>query len=166
MTTSTSVHPNKVLFIEGTKIILSTWTALRLSVEQEWGGPQSQEKASWFADVLVEHFDAEGKKVEKEDLEDILLDVMAREFNVVLEDESEREVASLLQNLYHECISGKTELLDTLRSKQQKILATSVDSICTQHESEPDDDVEIEGISDESDGEEDDSGCDECDCHN
>ena len=161
---STSVHPNKVLFLEGAKIILTTWSALRISVDQEWGGHFSQEKASWLIDALVEHFDVEGKKVEKEDLEDILLDVMAREFNVILEDESEREIASLLYNLYHECISGKTDLLDTLRSRQQKILATSIDSICTQQESGPDGEEE-DNVSEESNGEEE-FDCAECKCHN
>jgi pre-rRNA-processing protein TSR2 len=151
------IHPNKALFIEGARIILNTWTALRIAVEQEWGGPLSQEKAAWLVDALVEHFDVEGKKVEKEDLEDILLDVMTREFNVYLEDESEREIASLLFDLYHECISGRTDLINKLREKQPRILATAIDSICTGKESE----------SDEEDGEEDvEIDCGNCDCKN
>lgn len=121
------MHPNKLNFIEGTKIIITTWAALRIAVQNEFGGPQSQEKADWLVDAIVEHFDAEGKSVEVEDLEDILLDVMAREFHVTLEDESELEVANLLFNLYRQCITGNTTLLDSLRERQKKILATPID---------------------------------------
>lgn len=160
MSISPPIHPNKLLFIEGTKIILNTWTALRIAVEQEWGGSLSQEKSAWLVDALVEHFDAEGKKVEKEDLEDILLDVMGREFNVALEDESEREIASLLYTLYHECTSGKTTLLNHLREKQHKILATSIDSICTGQESDLDDEFDGE------EGEDVEIDCGDCNCKN
>lgn len=62
----------------------------------------------------------EGKKVEPEDLEDILLDVMAREFHVNLEDFSEREIARLLFDLFRECIRGEESLLSQLRLKAEK----------------------------------------------
>jgi pre-rRNA-processing protein TSR2 len=124
------MHPNKSNFVEGTAIILSTWTALRIAVQNEFGGPDSQAKADWLVQAIVEHFDAEGKGVEVEDLEDILLDVMAREFQVSLEDESEREMANLLFNLYRQCITGNTTLLESLRERQKKALATSLDDIC------------------------------------
>ena len=61
----------------------------------------------------------EGKKVEPEDLEDILLDVMAREFYINLEDFSEREIARLLFDLFRECIRGEVKLLNQLRMKAE-----------------------------------------------
>lgn len=62
----------------------------------------------------------EGKKVEPEDLEDILLDVMAREFHVNLEDLSEREIARLLFDLFRESIKGEDSLLKQLRAQDEK----------------------------------------------
>lgn len=120
-TTSTTrnIHPNKLNFIEGVDLIFNDWTALNLAVQMEFAGEDTLEKAKWLRKVIVDHFDAEGKKVEPEDLKDILLDVMAREFYINLEDFSEREIASLLFNLFRECIRGEVKLLNQLRMKAQ-----------------------------------------------
>lgn len=105
------MHPNKQNFIEGLSIILKRWTALQLAIEMEWGGPHTVEKAQDLEDSLIDYFEKgeptlcylstdpwgclEGKALEQEDLEDILLDVMQDEFGTVLEDGSEVEVYSL-----------------------------------------------------------------------
>ena len=125
MTTSTikassPVHPNKLNFIEGVNLIFDSWTAFTLAVQMEFAGEETHEKAAWFRKVIVDHFDAEGKKVEPEDLEDILLDVMSREFHVTLEDFSEREIAKLLFDLFRECIRGEVSLLNQLKMKDEK----------------------------------------------
>jgi pre-rRNA-processing protein TSR2 len=70
----------------------------------------------------------EGKNVEPEDLEDILLEVMSREFHICLEDGSEREIAKMLFDLYRECIRGERSMLEILRKKAQ-IRASKCDSI-------------------------------------
>ena len=119
MTTS-PIHPNKLNFVEGVSLIFDSWTALTLAVQMDFAGEDTQEKAVWFRKVIVDHFDAEGKKVEPEDLEDILLDVMSREFQVTLEDFSEREIAKLLFDLFRECIRGEVNLLNQLRLKAEK----------------------------------------------
>lgn len=118
--TKTPMHPNKLNFIEGVNLIFDSWTALTLAVQMEFAGEGTQEKAVWFRKVIVEHFDAEGKKVEPEDLEDIIFDVMSREFHVTLEDLSEREIAKLLFDLFRECIRGEVNLLMQLRVKDEK----------------------------------------------
>ena len=117
--TNTNIHPNKLNFIEGVDLIFNDWTALKLAVQMEFAGEDTQEKARWLRKVIVDHFDAEGKKVEPEDLEDILLDVMVREFYVNLEDFSEREIARLLFDLFRECIRGEVKLLNNLRIKAE-----------------------------------------------
>lgn len=111
------MHPNKVNFIEGLRLLMSNWSTLRLAVVEEWGGHESQAKADWLIDALVEHFDERGKKVEQEELEDVLLDVMAREFNVMLEDQSERGLASQILVLFQQSVQGQTALLEQLRLK-------------------------------------------------
>lgn len=101
------MHPNKANFIEGLSIVMKRWTALQLAVEMDWGGPYSSEKAKDFEESLADYFEKgsfslskfvfhifilEGKKLEPEDIEDILYDVMRDEFGTILEDESEIEV--------------------------------------------------------------------------
>lgn len=117
--TTRNIHPNKLNFIEGVDLIFNDWTALNLAVQMEFAGEDTQEKARWLRKVIVDHFDAEGKKVEPEDLEDILLDVMVREFYINLEDFSEREIARLLFDLFRECIRGEVKLLNHLRMKAE-----------------------------------------------
>ena len=55
-------HPNKIAFEEGVGYILKSWTALKLAVEQDWGGVESAEKRDWMIDVIVDIF---GKRKEK-----------------------------------------------------------------------------------------------------
>jgi pre-rRNA-processing protein TSR2 len=52
------VHPNQAAFAEGLGYILKSWTAMKLAVEQEWGGHDSIEKRDWMAETLVEYFGA------------------------------------------------------------------------------------------------------------
>lgn len=111
------MHPNKANFVEGLRIILTSWHTFRLAVENEWGGHQSGEKAEWFLQSLVEHFDERGRKVDLEEVEDILLDVLEREFNAVLEDGSEKPLAHRILALYQQCIKGETLLLQVLRAE-------------------------------------------------
>jgi hypothetical protein len=68
----------------------------------------------------------EGKSIEPEDIEDILLDVMCGEFCTVLEDGSEVEVAKSIWTLYQECVKGNTALLESLRQRAGKILNLNV----------------------------------------
>lgn len=54
---TSSEHPNKIAFEEGVSYIFHNWTALKLAVEQDWGGVESDEKREWFIDVIIDHFD-------------------------------------------------------------------------------------------------------------
>jgi pre-rRNA-processing protein TSR2 len=38
---------------------LEVWPALRVAVEQGWGGPSSREKRRWLASEIVHPFDAD-----------------------------------------------------------------------------------------------------------
>lgn len=49
-------HPNKVAFQEGVTYIFKSWTALRLAVEQDWGGVDSAEKRDWMINLVVDYF--------------------------------------------------------------------------------------------------------------
>jgi pre-rRNA-processing protein TSR2 len=51
-----SEHPNKVAFEEGVGYVLKSWTALKLAVEQDWGGVESGEKRDWMIGIVVDYF--------------------------------------------------------------------------------------------------------------
>jgi pre-rRNA-processing protein TSR2 len=115
------MHPNRANFLEGVRLIFGGWPVLKTAISEEWGGPESAEKVNWFVESLLEHFDERGTKIEQEELEDILLHVMGHEFNVVLEDESERFVASQVLRLFRESIKGESSLLMQLRQSSRQL---------------------------------------------
>jgi len=49
--------PTLVLFARGVIARLEVWPALRVAVEQGWGGPSSREKRRWLASEIVDAFD-------------------------------------------------------------------------------------------------------------
>jgi pre-rRNA-processing protein TSR2 len=49
--------PTLVLFARGVIARLEVWPALRVAVEQNWGGPSSREKRLWLASEIVDAFD-------------------------------------------------------------------------------------------------------------
>ncbi|KAG2176230.1 hypothetical protein INT43_005464 [Umbelopsis isabellina] len=111
------VHPNQAAFAEGLGYILKSWTALKLAVEQEWGGPDSIEKREWMAETLVEYFGANAKKLDEFDVEDILVQIMSDEFHTDLEDGSAFAVSKHLISLFNQCIHGDHSEVAKLREK-------------------------------------------------
>jgi pre-rRNA-processing protein TSR2 len=49
-------NPALVLFARGVIARLEHWPALRIAVEQGWGGPSSREKRRWLASEIVDAF--------------------------------------------------------------------------------------------------------------
>ena len=48
---------NKQAFVEGVRLLMSSWTVLKLAVDNEFGGTKSREKADWLVDTVIESFD-------------------------------------------------------------------------------------------------------------
>ncbi|CAG8698923.1 1711_t:CDS:2 [Dentiscutata erythropus] len=104
-------------FYQAVTYVFKSWTALKLAVEMQWGGIDSEDKRDWFVDVVVEYFGKHGKETYEEDVESILQQVMADEFNTLLEDDSAYQVSKHLIKLYAECIEGNYSSVDLLRSR-------------------------------------------------
>jgi pre-rRNA-processing protein TSR2 len=49
--------PTLVLFARGVIARLELWPALRVAVEQGWGGPESRQKRLWLASEIVDMFE-------------------------------------------------------------------------------------------------------------
>ncbi|KAI9265230.1 Pre-rRNA-processing protein TSR2-domain-containing protein [Phascolomyces articulosus] len=112
-------HPNKIAFEEGVNYIFKSWTALNLAVEQDWGGVDSAEKRDWMMQVIVDYFGSNGKKLDIEDIETILEQIMTDEFQILLEDDSAYLVAKHLVEVYHQCIRGNFTEVERLKAKYQ-----------------------------------------------
>lgn len=102
-------------FRAGVTALLRTWPALHAAVQNEWGGIESHDKANDLRTNIFEYYD--GSKAEPMtlgSLEDQLVLYLEEEFSVVLEDESERQIAYLITRLYQECSSGDNRLAEEL----------------------------------------------------
>ncbi|KAF8554657.1 hypothetical protein OG21DRAFT_1484484 [Imleria badia] len=123
-------HPHTVLFARGALARLALWPALRLAVHASWGGPASAEKQRWLAGVLVDQFEpfilaptpdpasvssrtgsiGSGSVSEPPPdnvyVEELLLQIMADEFDVTLEDDSAAAVARDIVKLFEAVCAG------------------------------------------------------------
>ncbi|EJD00778.1 uncharacterized protein FOMMEDRAFT_125191 [Fomitiporia mediterranea MF3/22] len=101
-TAASAPDPLLVLFARGVIARLGTWHALRLAIDQSWGGPESTQKQTWMASVIVDEFDP-SQSLETPDapyVEEMLLQIMDDEFDVILEDGSSEAVARDIVSLW------------------------------------------------------------------
>ena len=115
-----------VLFARGVIARLAYWPALRIAVDQGWGGPESAEKRTWLASVLVDDFEEQDPKPDVDYVEDRLLQVMTDEFDAVLEDGSAEAVAKDVVRLWEEVVAGRTELLVEFEERADKLKGKKV----------------------------------------
>jgi len=87
-------------FTHATALIIHSWTALDIAVQNEWAGPESSNIRDWLGGVIVDlfSFPPGEKTVEAEDVEEILLQVMEDEFELRLEDDSAYQVCQVLMS--------------------------------------------------------------------
>ncbi|KAF4554386.1 Pre-rRNA-processing protein tsr2-like protein [Elsinoe fawcettii] len=120
-TTTTTPQPNlQQLFDHTLYYLLSLWPALSLAVQNQWGGPSSSDKRDWLAGTISTLFD-ERPDTDQYDVEDVLLQVMADEFDVQVEDESEVKVAEEIVRVRREIIGeGRTEGAERVRERWER----------------------------------------------
>jgi pre-rRNA-processing protein TSR2 len=95
---------------------------LYTAVQHEWGGSESIAKAEDLRSNIFTYFDGSSPnpKMTQEELEDNLISYMEEEFGVVLEDNSEREIADLICRMYHQCGRGECVLVREVVEKAMK----------------------------------------------
>jgi pre-rRNA-processing protein TSR2 len=135
-------------FRAGVTACLRSWSAFRTAVETGWGGPDSQAKADALRDHIYEIFDGSSnppKAIEQEDLEDNLAVYLEEQFSVVLEDNSERQVADMLFQMYDGCYKGDVTLARQMVAAAESAVASSaaypVQVQSTEHDDDDDDDM-------------------------
>ncbi|KAK7680845.1 hypothetical protein QCA50_016155 [Cerrena zonata] len=125
MSTSTTTPqpppPASVLFARGVIAQLATWPALRIAVDQSWGGPNSAEKRTWLASVLLDDFEEQTNPPPDVDyVEDRLLQVLEDEFETVLEDDSAREIAQEIVKLWQISQAGGPQAVEIVKGLEEK----------------------------------------------
>jgi pre-rRNA-processing protein TSR2 len=95
-------------FRAGVTACLRSWSALRTAVQNEWGGPTSIEKAETLREEIINAM-MQKKMTDIMDLEDALAIFMEEEFSIVLDDNSEKQVAGTIFRMFEEaCCLNQT----------------------------------------------------------
>ena len=138
-----------VLFARGVIARLAIWPALRIAVEQGWGGPEGTEKRTWLASVIVDAFEEQNPTPDAIYLEDTLLQVMEDEFETTLEDSSAEVVAQDIVGLWDHIHLGKQDMVLRLEELAEKLKGKKTNVQGTNEEVEmEDDDDDFEDDSD------------------
>jgi pre-rRNA-processing protein TSR2 len=138
-------------FARGVIARLALWPALRIAVQNGWGGPDSSRKRTWMASVVVDTFEEKSTPPDAEYIEELLLQIMGDEFETVIEDGSVESVAKDVTKLWKDIHLGD---LAGLHHLEQQANVVSNRPIVAQPGLP-------EEMDTDSDGEEGDSGSDE-----
>mmetsp|Transcript_34514 Transcript_34514/g.52974 ORF Transcript_34514/g.52974 Transcript_34514/m.52974 type:complete len:207 (+) Transcript_34514:110-730(+) len=129
-------------FQAGVTATLRSWSALRAAVEQEWGGIESKRKADDLRQNIYAVMDGTGPpKITLEEMEDNLAMYLSEEFSVGVEDNSDRQVASVIFRMYEECMRGDTAFAHQVVAAAGTILATQM-QVSVQNDDDDDDEDE------------------------
>ena len=156
MASSNNAPPSSsVLFARGVLARLKVWSTLRIAVQEQWGGHGASEKRTWLASVIVDAFEETIPSPDDQYIEEMLLQIMADEFDVVIEDGSAESVAIDVVKIWEEAMIGKQELVlkfegiaDGLKGK--KVVAQEAPTDEDDWEDDSDEDADMS----ESDGDE------------
>jgi pre-rRNA-processing protein TSR2 len=118
---STAPLPSLVLFARGVIARLAIWPALRIAVTESWGGPGAPEKRKWLASAIVDSFEEEDPVPDVGYVEQMLLQIMADEFDTILEDGSAEDVAKDIVKLWDDSIAGRQGLMLDLETQAEKV---------------------------------------------
>ncbi|XP_023950325.2 uncharacterized protein LOC112054692 [Bicyclus anynana] len=137
-------------------LVFNNWTALQLAVEHGMGAPGG-EKTAQLMSVYVARYCVENVS-DRDDLTEVLEDLMDEEFETVCHDNSPKEVASLLLLYLGLLKEGRHEelrdILDQMPKTQKWLSEPIHKSVPPQCHGNPDDDTTSSSGTDGSDSEE------------
>ncbi|KAK7736573.1 rRNA accumulation-related protein [Cytospora paraplurivora] len=176
-----SAATRQARFEQGVALSLNLWPALTLSVQNNWGGPDSADKRDWFAGQVVEQFpdlssasdnssaptNGTQKRDEQADgepdveyVEELLLQVMLDEFEVNVDDDSAFDVATEIIRLRGQCARGNFEDVDRLLARWQGRKGVKVEGQFTRAQDQ-DEDTDWDDTDGDDDGDDDDDDMEE-----
>ncbi|KAI3473355.1 hypothetical protein Pfo_030645 [Paulownia fortunei] len=99
---------------EGINLVLSRWAALRMAVENEWGGRDSLQKSQQLGPHLFHRLTQSKEQVYIDDIED-MLDEFMLSLNTEIGDGSIEEIAENLMVMREECLEGNFDSIKRLK---------------------------------------------------
>lgn len=147
-----SVEVATAEFRAGVTAVLRAWSALRQAVASNWGGVQSIEKAEVLRDHIYENFNYNKPKpgMDRYDLEDALAIYLEEEFCLQIEDDSEKDVAFLICQMYENCGKGDFTLARERIEKSKEAISNS-EKVIVKTEGEMDEESDDENMMDSND---------------
>ncbi|KAN0008687.1 hypothetical protein ACTFIU_009414 [Dictyostelium citrinum] len=133
------------IFDQAVLRIFKEWTALQLAIANEWGGSKTSERAEDMRQDVLDLF-LMGKQVYPDQIEKILDECLSQDLNTVAEDDSCKQVATLIIQCYNLAIKGAYNDMVTLLGPE----TASVISSCIKGAGNDSDD-EIDGESEMGD---------------
>ena len=103
----------KAQLAKGVRLVFGRWTCLNLAVQNQWGGPNSEQKRQELAQSVLDWL-LNAKEVYADELEDLLDAEMMDSWNVQAEDGSPREVSVLINKVFYETVQGKGDTVQWL----------------------------------------------------
>jgi pre-rRNA-processing protein TSR2 len=140
-------------FEEGVGLILSSWIALQMAVQNEWGGRDSRQKEQKFAADIVSWLTRSTETRYIDELEEMLDENMVLSFSTETEDGSLEEVAEQVMLLHEECLQGNYDMVSKLQiacstvqpaSQCQKLTEEDSEDQSSGEEGEPVSEMEID----------------------
>lgn len=111
------VKPPQV-FVDAVSKVMREWQAIKIAVDNMFGGPLSKEKAQWMEEVTVD-FMCNNIDVQSWELEDYLCVLMDQEFHTSVEDASLPMIAKKICELYADYQSGNIQKIQDFISKSR-----------------------------------------------
>lgn len=135
-------------------ITFDLWPALKLAVEEEWGGPDSKDKADFLLSTVCDYCDESTPSTndseapdppDQDEIADMLDSYMSHEYNVRLEDGSIEYVAQRLVSLWKiiflQSQAAANEALQHLEEARAKLRGKKV---AAQHEDTDEEDSDYD----------------------
>lgn len=130
----------RTLFARGVIYTFDTWSVLQSAVKEEWGGPESQDKADYLLNAVVDYFDdfsapaeaasaqATGKDInvqvpDEEEVWEILEGYIVAEYGAQVEDDSTLNVARRMIALWKQVFLAPASGTQPLQQAQETVEA-------------------------------------------
>lgn len=108
-----ATEASTIAFTRAVHVVFGEWSALKLAVENEWGGNNTRDRALALLQRVLNGL-LQTATVHRDEVEDLLDNALLDDFNVEAEDDSPSQVAVLLCQLHGEAKSGLTTTADQL----------------------------------------------------
>ncbi|KAG8374119.1 hypothetical protein BUALT_Bualt11G0097800 [Buddleja alternifolia] len=132
---------------EGINLLLSRWAALRMAVENEWGGRDSIQKSQQLGHQLFHILTQSKEQVYIDDLED-MLDEFMLSLNTEIGDGSIEEIAEKMMVMREECLEGKFDSIKSLKETNTPSVSYTRQPGNNDEEDSEDDDSDSDGDGD------------------